>query len=146
MKKLFVLATVLAFSVAVIAKNSTVKLNTEKTCAEWRDEGKCTRVADNATCAVQREAGKCPKAAAAKPATERTCAEFGTLGECTRVADNSTCAVQREAGKCPKHNATEAAKNTAEVKKSCGSGCGGCGSQNQQQVAPARRGAQTQRR
>jgi hypothetical protein len=91
MKKLFVFIAALAFSIAIMAQTPArveqkpaVKADTEKTCAEWQAEGKCTRVADGANCTTQREAGKCPKhnaAEAAKKATAgKSCANTGCGG------------------------------------------------------------------
>jgi len=101
MKKLFVLTAALAFSFAVmaqcpgsVARAAAIKANAEKTCADWRAEGKCPKT-ENTTCADLRAAGKCPRAnaqAAAAEAPKQGCARVEGQASCcsqTKVAEKT---------------------------------------------------------
>jgi hypothetical protein len=88
MKNLFVLATALVFSFAVMAETKTqtttaTKADTEKTCADWKEEGKCPRATENTRCSELQAAGKCPKANAEAKVKERK--------PCSNAAAGKSC-------------------------------------------------------
>ena len=104
MKKLFVLTAALAFSFAVMAQcpgkaqcqksaqNNAVKADTEKTCADWKAEGKCPRTPESAPCSELKAAGKCPKTNTERVTTPRQ------KTSCARAEGQSTCCSAKKAG------------------------------------------------
>jgi hypothetical protein len=100
MKKLFVLAAVLSFSIAVVAQTSerTEKPaeKAEKTCSEYKAEGTCPRATDtDKSCAEHKEAGRCPKAKAEAKSVRMNAAKVGEA-----KVEKSACAASAETKSC----------------------------------------------
>jgi hypothetical protein len=96
MKKLLVLATLLAFSFAVMAQcpgkaGQTAK---EKTCTEWQAEGKCPKADGKSPCG--KADGKCPKDA--KPCAT---ADAKSGGGCAKAEGQSSCCNSKKEAEKP---------------------------------------------
>jgi len=125
MKKLLVLTAAFMLFFALMAQQrpvqeSQTRPDTEKTCRDWKEAGKCPRVTERTSCRELIEQGRCPLHNARQAATNAE-----PRSQCPRSQGATTC--------CGRHRGTG---NTEEVSKSA---------ENTTKEAPRRRGRRANR-
>ncbi|MCL2413750.1 MAG: hypothetical protein FWC94_00645 [Bacteroidales bacterium] len=120
MKKLLVLTAVFALSLALMAQRPAqeqpTRPDSEKTCRDWKEAGKCPRVTERTSCRELIEQGRCPlhnaRQAAANAEPRRQCPRsqgataccgrhggIGNTAEVSGSAENTTEEVPRRRGR-----------------------------------------------
>jgi len=124
MKKLLVLTAAFMLFFALMAQQrpvqeSQTRLETEKTCRDWKEAGKCPRVTERTSCRELIEQGRCPLHNARQAA-----ANAEPRSQCPRSQGATTCCQHRRGG------------NTEEISQSA---------ENTTKEAPRRRGRRANR-